>query len=334
MSKLRAAVIGLGVGEQHIAGFGRHPACEVTALCDCADDKFAMARAKYPHLRLERDARTLLTDPDIDVVSIATFDDVHCEQIVMALEHGKHVFVEKPICLLEAELVAIRAALKRRPRLKISSNLILRKSPRFLELRDWIRTGTLGDIFLIEADYHYGRLHKLTDGWRGKLPFYSVMHGGGIHMIDLVLWLTGQRALRVTALGNQIASAGSSFQNHDMVISLVQLENGAVAKISANFGCVKPHFHNVHVFGTAATYQNDWPDARLYRSRDPDVPYERVVTTYPGAHKGDLLFSFIEAIRTETEPEVGADDVFAAMSVSLAIEAASHAAGPVAVRSY
>lgn len=332
MRNLRAAIIGLGVGEQHIAGYGRHPRCTVTALCDCAEDKLAMARVKYPHLRVTPNADDVLTDPDIDVVSIASFDSAHAAQIMTALSHGKHVFVEKPICLFEEELRAIRAALSADPRLKISSNLILRKCPRFVELRELIHRGGMGRIYFLEGDYHYGRLHKITDGWRSREPFYSVVHGGAIHLIDLLLWLTGERVVEATAMGNQIASAGSPFHNHDMVVSLLRLASGAVAKVSANFGCVRPHFHAVNIFGTEATFQNDIPDARLYRSRDPDAAPERIASAYPGAHKGDLLHSFVEAILNGTQPEVSAEDVFSAMSVSLAIEAASHQPGPVAVR--
>ena len=39
----------------------------------------------------------ILTNTEIDVVSIASYDNFHCEQIVLALEHSKHVFVEKPL---------------------------------------------------------------------------------------------------------------------------------------------------------------------------------------------------------------------------------------------
>ena len=49
--------------------------------------------------------------------------------------------------------------------------------------------GDYGRAYYVEADYNYGRLWKLTDGWRGEIPFYSVVYGGAVHMIDLVCWL-------------------------------------------------------------------------------------------------------------------------------------------------
>jgi predicted dehydrogenase len=332
MRKVRAGIIGLGVGEQHIAGYHRHPACEVVALCDVAPEKRAMAARKYPGLRVTADDREVLEDPGIDVVSVATFDDAHARQVLGALAHGKHVFVEKPLCLHEEELGAIRAALRGRPGLHLSSNLILRRCPRFIRLRQMIRAGELGELFYLEGDYNYGRLHKIVEGWRGRLPFYSVVHGGAIHLIDLLRWLTGERIVEVTARGNHIASRGSPFRNHDLVVALCRFEGGALAKVGANFGCVHPHFHAVNVYGTRATFQNGWPDARLFRSPDPSRPPEVITTEYPGAHKGDLLFSLVEAIVAGGQPEVSAADVLDTMAASLAIERASHQPGPVAVR--
>ena len=46
------------------------------------------------------------------------------------------------------------------------------------------------------CDYLYGRLQKITDDWRSRVADYSVMLGGGVHMVDLMLWLTGQRPTR------------------------------------------------------------------------------------------------------------------------------------------
>ncbi len=330
--RLRAGILGLGVGEQHIAGYRRHPACDVVTLCDIDAQKREMARQKYPELRVVADPREVLEDPAIDLVSVATFDDVHAEQVLAALEHGKHVFVEKPLCLHDAELDAIRSSLHRHPHLKLSSNLILRRCPRFIELRRMIRDGDLGELFYLEGDYNYGRLHKLVDGWRGRLPFYSVVHGGAIHLIDLLLWLTGERIVEVTAMGNQIPSRGSQFRNHDFVVALARFASGALAKITGNFGCVHPHFHVVNVYGTRKTFQNGWPHARLFSSPDPARPPETITTSYPGAHKGDLLHSFVEAFVSGGEPEVTAADVLNTMTVSLAIERASHQKDPVLIR--
>ena len=56
-------------------------------------------------------------------------------------------------------------------------------------------TNYFGKIYLIEANYNYGRLEKIVKGWRGKIYNYSVTHGGGIHLIDLIIQLTNIQRL-------------------------------------------------------------------------------------------------------------------------------------------
>lgn len=330
--QLKVGIIGLGVGEKHIEGFRSHPACEVTALCDFSADKARKAAKRYPYLRITRRADKILKDPSIDVVSVASYDNYHFGQIMLAIKNGKHVFAEKPLCLYENEAARIRAALERNPQVKLSSNLILRQSPRFRYLKGLINRGGLGDIFYVEGDYNYGRLQKITEGWRGKIDFYSVVYGGGIHIIDLFLWLTGNRIVEVEAYGNRIASKGSRFKYNDMVAAILKFKNGLIGKMSANFGCVMPHFHNLAVYGTKATFVNGATEGLLFKSRSPGARPQKICAAYPGVHKGDLIYSFIDSILGNSRPEVSAEDTFASMSVCLAIEKATRQGGPVKVR--
>ena len=76
------------------------------------------AGARTRHLRTTTDAAELLADPDIDVVSVASWDDAHFEQVRMALEHGKHVFAEKPLVLYADQAREIAAMLAERPELR------------------------------------------------------------------------------------------------------------------------------------------------------------------------------------------------------------------------
>jgi len=323
MRQVRVGIIGLGVGEHHLAGYLRHPACSVTMLCDCAEDKVAMAAAKYPTMRVTKYATEILESPDIDVVSIASYDNFHFGQIASAITHGKHVFAEKPVCLYETELREIRRLLSAHPQVQFSSNLILRVCPRFLRLKEMVARGAFGELFYVEGDYLYGRLHKITEGWRGQLEFYSVVLGGAIHLVDLLLWLTGAHVEEVQALGNRIASQNSRFRHNDFVGALLRFGNGLIGKVTANFGCVHPHFHALAIYGTGGTFING-PDAgTLLTSEGGSLVSRRMTDPYPGYQKGDLIHSFIEAILHGTPASVTEEDVFAAMSVALAIEKAT-----------
>jgi predicted dehydrogenase len=320
MQRLKAGVIGLGVGERHIDGFRRATGVDVVALCDMDAAKQAMARERYPECRLYTNADDLLDDPQIDVVAIASYDHHHAAQIVRAFDAGKHVFSEKPLCLTEAELSAIRAARLRNPGRRLCTNTVLRMSPRFRDLRSRISNGELGTLFYAEADYNYGRLAKLKDGWRGTIPAYSVMLGGGIHMVDLLLWLSGRRVVEVVASGNKLCSVGYGFTTPDMVVAILRFDDGMLGKVSANFGCVYPHFHKLSVYGTEATFENGPGAASLFKSSIRDAKPELLETAYPGIEKGDLIPGFIDSIRGTGSAEIEEDELFAAMEVCLAID--------------
>jgi predicted dehydrogenase len=328
---LRVGVIGLGVGEQQAEAVAANPSCALVAICDFDAEKLARVAARFPQARAVAADSEVLDDPEIDVVCIASHDHHHFTQTLRALENGKHVFVEKPFVLQEREARTIREQLRTRPGLRLSSNLVLRTSPRFVDLRRRIDAGELGRLFYLDGDYNYGRMHKITSGWRGELEFYSAVHGGGVHIVDLMMWLAHDRIVEVSAVGNAIASAGSGFRNFDMVAAVVRFAGGAVGKLAVNFGCVYPHFHRFNVYGTAATFENERGPARFYTTRDPTVAPAGLDTVYPGTHKGALIASFVDAILGRGRATVEEEDVFASMAVCFAIEKSVHGAGIVRV---
>ncbi len=321
------------MGEAHLHAFLEDPRCEVVSLCDFSDEKRQSAKDKYANLHWVEDSNTVLEDPEINVVSIASYDNYHHEQVIKAITHDKHVFVEKPLCLSKEEAADIQVHLQEKPNLKLSCNLILRKSPRFQWLRETIRKGTLGEPFYLEGDYNYGRVEKVTQGWRGKIDFYSVVYGGAVHIVDLMLWLTGGRVVEVAAYGNRIATRGTQFKYNDMVASIMRFESGMVAKVTSNYACVYPHHHNLTVYGTKATFVNDIKGAWLFESRDLKQAPQEIDKPYPDVRKGDLIQNFIEWILNGAEPIVSTGDVFKTMSVCFAIQEALETGKPVRVPS-
>jgi predicted dehydrogenase len=320
MKRLKAGVIGLGIGEQHVLDYRAHPQCDVVAVCDGSEAKRAEATDAYPGVRVMAEASELIDDPEIDVVSIASYDDDHYEQVMRCVEKDKHMVVEKPLCQYASQMKDIRAALAAKPHVKLTSSLVLRLSSRFRAVKRMIEGGEMGEVFYVEGDYNYGRLHKITEGWRGNLDDYSVMCGGGVHMVDLLLWLTGDSVVNVMAYGNGIASKASGFAGPDMVTCVLKFKSGLVGKVAANFGCVMPHYHGVSVYGTQATFVNGPDEGRLYRSREKGERGAPVSEPYKDYRRPDLMVSFLDAILTGSEPLVKSADVFNAMAVCFAAD--------------
>lgn len=326
---MRVGIIGLGVGERHIRCFESHPACEVTALCDPDDKRLAEVGLRYPGRELYSDPAVLLGSGAVDIVSIASPDNFHVSQALPAIQKGIHVFIEKPICLCREDRDRLEEVLGQNPQVEMSSNLVLRLSSRFQELRESIRSGEFGDIYYLEGDYQYGRLHKLLEGWRGEIPDYSVMLGGGVHIIDLLLWMTGEKVEEVMAYGNGISSRDTGFKHHDLAVALLKMKSGVVAKVSANFGSRRPHFHALEIHGTKKLFINGNPDASLYCSVEKGAEAEVVTTPYRDYQKTDLIYSFVQSILGEGPALVSATEVFEVTDVCLAINESLETGKPV-----
>lgn len=333
--KLGVGVIGLGVGEQHARAFAAHPDCRLAALCDMDAAKLSEVSQRLPQARHYGNAEDLITDPEVQIVSIASNDDDHSAQIIHALSLGKHVFSEKPLCLNRAQLGEIASSWRGARGARLSTNTLLRRSPRFRWLKNQIDAGRLGTVFCIEGDYIYGRLHKLVSGWRGRIPGYSVMLGGGIHVVDLMLWMSGQRPVEVVAYGSSLGSTGSGFRGTDLVLALLRFESGLVAKIGANFAAHYAHHHRFAVYGTKATFEN-LPTAVstaacLWEGRDSGAPPLPIDEPYPAVGKGDLVPAFVDAVLGRGAPDVPEEQVFACVATCLAIERSAAEGRPIHV---
>ena len=185
--QLRCGVIGLGVGAYQARSLYTHPQCELVWICDLDESRLLKVGSEMPEVRKTQYARNVLTDPNVDLVCVASYDEAHCSQVLTAFNHGKHVYVEKPMCLREDELRSIYKALQKHPRQRLSSNLVLRTCPLFVKVREAVQTQKMGNVYHLEGDYYWGRLEKMLFGWRSQANYYSIILGAAVHMVDLVL---------------------------------------------------------------------------------------------------------------------------------------------------
>lgn len=315
--EMRAGIVGLGVGEAHLRSYQAIEGVRVEAICDIDAARLAEVGELHGIATRETDFRKITEHPDIDVVSICSYDDAHAEQIVSALDHGKDVMVEKPFVLYRHEAERVREALQASGR-TMTSNLILRQSPRFRAVKRMIEAGEFGDIFHIEGDYLHQILWKITEGWRGKMDFYCTFYGGGIHLVDLMRWLMGEEITEVCAMGSDVLTRDTSYQRPDTITALLKFAGGASGKCTATFGPQRTKFHALNIYGSALTFANDMPDAKLFSS-DREEDARPMTEPYPGMEKGDLLPDFIAALRAGRKPEINEVDIFRVMDVCFAV---------------
>ena len=243
MKKIRAGVIGLGMGRAHIAGYQSHPAAEVVAVADPNKERLAKIGDEYKIAGRYESAEAMLKNEKLDVVSIATPNKFHKPLALAAFKAGCHVLCEKPMALSAAEgRVMIAAAKRAKKRLMI--NFSFRFTEQSWALKKQVEAGVLGDIYFARTAWHRRRGLPGFGGWFGQ----KALAGGGalidlgVHRLDLALWLMNYPKPEWVLGGtyNKIAAArakkeGKPFDVEDLAAGFIRFKNGATLEVEASW---------------------------------------------------------------------------------------------------
>ena len=332
---LNCGVIGMGIGEKHAQAYASHKETDLKSICDFDKSKLEYANINFPTSNFYPNDESIINDKDIDIISVASFDNFHSDQIVRSLNNGKHVMAEKPLCLHPEELIKIIEAKNNNPGTKLSSNLVLRTNSRFLKIRNDIKNGEFGEVFYLEGDYYWGRKEKLF-GWRSDMDFYSIIHGAAIHMIDLAMWLLNDKPVSLQAMGNNISTQSSNLKYNSFAVILLEFESGAIVKLTGNGGCIHPHFHGLKIFGNNLTAVHNLNEAYYLNSSDFNEPLIPLNEPYPEKEsRQNLIHSFVDSILDDSNiPIVNEKDIYNVMSVCFAAEEAMKKGEKVAIKYY
>ncbi len=311
----------MGVGEKHALAYINHKKVILKAICDFDQQKLNDLNIKFCNVEKYNNDQSILNDKDIDVVSIASYDNYHYNQIVNAINNSKHVMAEKPLCLNHNEMLEIFEAQKQNPKVKLSSNLVLRANSRFMKFKNDINKGDFGDVFYIEGDYYWGRREKLFS-WRAEMDYYSIILGAAIHMIDIVMWLLNSKPINIHAIWNNIQNRETNLKYNSFAVILMKFENGVIAKITGNGGCVHPHYHGLKIFGTERTTIHNLTGAYYLDPSKPNSDQIPITEPYPEKKTREkVIHSFVDSILDSSiTPLVPQQDVYDVMSVCFAAE--------------
>jgi len=315
---LNSSVIGLGFGNSHAKIIKKNLNSKLDYICD-KKIKFKDL-AKKLKCKFTNDSSIAISNKSTKLITIASFDNYHFSQIKRCIKMKKHIFVEKPFCQNFKQYKFIKNLISK-SNLYFSTNLVLRNHPKFKKIKELVNKKKLGKIYHIEGDYNYGRLYKLLYGWRGKIPFYSVTQGGGIHIIDLMIWILNSTPKDVFAIGNKISTNKSNFKHLDNVTGLINFKNGVTGKVTSNFGSVMPHDHQMRIFGTKGSLNLSHDKITFFSSRKPKKKNLSIKFNKDKNYKQKILDSFINSIVLKKKFRlILKKDIFASMSTCLAID--------------
>lgn len=291
--KINAGIIGMGIGQKHFDAIEGYKKSRVSIICEKNKNKLNILKKKYPNKLITNDENKIFEDKKINLVSIASYDNYHFNQIEKGLKNKKNLIIEKPLCLNLLELKKIKNLLQKNKNISITSNLVLRVNSLFQKLKKI--TNNINKIYYIEGDYIWGRRQKLY-GWRSKIKNYSLIHGAAIHMIDLIMWLTGLKPKTVYCVGKKKFTKNSKFKKNNLVVILFEFPKDILVKVSANALATHNHFHELKVYYDNKTFVNNNLGSYIYKNKK----MLNIKSKYPdNKNKKKMIQNFIDNIKNK-----------------------------------
>ncbi|MEO6054765.1 MAG: Gfo/Idh/MocA family oxidoreductase [Chthoniobacterales bacterium] len=297
MKKQRIAFA--GIRHAHIGDLWnraqKHPDLEIVACCE-EDPKHSLLDALNitpTHDNFE----TMLSEVDFDILAIGDYYAKRGKLAIRGLDKGKHIISDKPVCTHLEELDRIEM-LSREKNLKVGLMLDCRTTGGFIALRNFIRSGRIGEIVTVSV----AGQHPLMIGVRPEWYFEPGKHGGtlndiAIHALDFVPWMTGLNWKRIISARTWNAKAKTMPHFKDSAQFLMELENGAgvigdMSYLAPN-GCGfktdmywRLIFHGTCGF-VEASYNST--ELRFATDTDKDVQTAPIAESAPGQYLEDFL---------------------------------------------
>jgi predicted dehydrogenase len=322
MDRLRIGVVGLGHWGKNVArGFARARDGELCALCDADPRLLAAQAALYPRATPASDLQTLLDDPDLDAIALATPAPTHFALGTRVLAAGKHLFVEKPMTLAAADAEALVAQADAAG-LTLMVGHLLEYHPAVLWMKQYLDSGALG-----EALYLYAQRLNLGIVRADENALWSLAP----HDISVALYLFGDEPDWVSAHGACYLQPGIE----DVVFAYLHFPDGRAAQLHVSW--LDPHkerrlvlvgsrtmavFDDMAPMETIRIYdkgavrpESEAPAPVTVRHGDIAIPYVPA-----GEPLATECQHFVDAVRTGTPPRSDGRD---GLRVVRVLEAAS-----------
>jgi predicted dehydrogenase len=319
---MKVGIVGCGlIGNKRAKALGAE---RLTAVADPNADRARKLAGQYPACEVAPDWEALVRRPDVDVVVVATTNDMLAPVTHAAVRAGKHVVVEKPAARSAAEVEPVVEAANRAFRdsgvvVKVGFNH--RFHPAFLKAREIFDAGALGELMFLRARYGHGGRKGMETEWRGdpQIAGGGEMLDQGVHLIDLSRWFLGE----FSDVAGHVARYFWDWQVEDNGFAMLRTDKGQVAWLHAS--CTEwKNLFSFELYGKAAKLAVDglggsYGVERLayYRMLPQMGPPETTIWEYPGGDRSWQLewAHFLDCVRDRRQASGGIDDALAALRV-------------------
>lgn len=229
------AIIGAGIGEQHLAGYRQLPEqFAVKALCDLNQDRARIVAGGDNSIAIHADSHTVLEDDAIDIVDICLPPHLHFDVTLAGLQAGKHVICEKPLVrsVREVDVLIDAAAEAQR---QVFPVFQYRYGHGLHQLQALIHAGLAGKPFAASLETHWNRDSEYyAVAWRGTWTGESggAVLGHAIHNHDLLTYVMGP----IRSLSAITTTRVNPIEVEDCAAISFEMESGALATSSITLG--------------------------------------------------------------------------------------------------
>ena len=264
----------------------------------CEEDPEAREAAMDQGVRITHQSYDeMLATAECDVIACGDYFAIRGQRLIAALEAGKHILGDKPLCTSLAELYRIEELAYSKHRV-ISCMLDLPNLGPYITLRKMIQNGGVGEVHTIT----FLGLHPLNYGKRPAWYYEPGKHGGtvndiGIHGIDIIPWLTGRQITSITAARGWNARLPQHPEFQDGGTLMLKLDNngcamGDVSYLSADStGYKNPAYWRFTITGSAGLIETSCTDTlvHLYRHDTTETIEEPIAPHQTGGFFDDFL---------------------------------------------
>lgn len=229
------AIIGAGIGEQHLAGYRQLPdQFAVKAICDLNQDRARVITGGDNSIAIHTDSHAVLNDDAIDIVDICLPPHLHFDMTLAGLKAGKHVICEKPLVRSVREVDALIEAATEAKR-KVFPVFQYRYGHGLHQLQALIHAGLAGKPYAASLETHWNRDSEYyAVAWRGTWTGESggAVLGHAIHNHDLLTYVMGP----IRSLSAITTTRVNPIEVEDCAAISFEMESGALATSSISLG--------------------------------------------------------------------------------------------------
>lgn len=245
--KKKVAIIGYGgMGSWHVNKMMGSDVVECIGICDINIKRRNAAREKGLHVY--NSLEDVLQDPNVDIITIATPNNVHAEIAIKAMNAGKHVISEKPVCMNSEELKRV-FDIANETGMLFTTHQNRRWDCDYLIMKELYQSGKLGQVFSIESRYHGSR--GIPGDWRSQKEYGGgMMFDWGVHLIDQIVYMTED--LKITEIYCRCDHITNNEVDDGFKLDLY-FDNGLVAhiEVGTNHFLSMPRYYMTGLSGAA-----------------------------------------------------------------------------------